>query len=139
MKTAKKSIFSLKSFVILKSTIDFIPSENPVEIPVDINYQIKVIRNSSEMDDKEVNGYQIFLEIHGNQQEKEVGGYKFFISSGAIFTFEENVEPEILDKYLKFSGIPMMISMCRGYLLNMTSYGVYGKYQLPSIDIQSII
>lgn len=138
MKKVSKSNLMLQQFSILKSSIDFIPlkdlnKKNNIDIPIYIDYNINIIEENNKT------LYRIIIEIKGNDEDNPVEGYKFEVVAGALFEFKEDIEKPELDKYILYSALPMTLSMARGYLASMTSYGLYGKYLIPAIDVNSII
>jgi len=138
---AKKSPFILKNFLLLKQSIEFIPPSNdPVQnIPVitdlyniDIDFSIQVPQNSL---------YQIFLKIEINFSEQKHPGYSMFSEGVGIFEFDSSVEKNEAEKnnYLYFSGISICINSLRAIISSITSHGPFGKYTLPSIDVNELL
>lgn len=127
-------------FVVLASLFEAIPFEESEagnvlpEILPDVDIEILV--NSEQKD-----LYNIVLDVSGNMETEKKPGYSFSVSCEGIFSINKKkpITKESVDQLLLFSAVPMVISSLRGYLLNISSYSVYGQYNLPAIDLQDFI
>lgn len=85
--------------------------------------------------------FKIDLMVKGNDIDHPIPGYRFFIVASGIFELK-SVEPrgeELLNQFLLYSALPMMISSVRMYIVNVSSYLPHGPFMLPSIDLGKII
>jgi preprotein translocase subunit SecB len=73
--------------------------------------------------------------------EQKHFGYNIFAEGVGIFEFDKSdaiTEAEI-GNYLYFSGISICINGLRSIISNVTSHGPFGKFTLPSIDVNSLL
>jgi preprotein translocase subunit SecB len=138
---AKKSPFILKNFLLLKQSIEFVspPNNKKISIPqlfdsytVDIDFVIPENKTSL---------YEIFIKVGVNNMEQKHFGYNIFAEGVGIFEFDKSdaiTEAEI-GNYLYFSGISICINGLRSIISNVTSHGPFGKFTLPSIDVNSLL
>lgn len=89
--------------------------------------------------DKET--FQLFTKIGVNTIEEPVFGYRLFIEGVCVFSFEEQIELSEQDKssLLHFSGLNICINSLRNILSTTTANGPFGKYTLPSIDVNQLL
>lgn len=138
---AKKSPFILKNFLLLKQNIEFLPapSNRPLKISeitdsynIDIDFAIKDTRKPF---------FHIFVKIEINLTEQKQIGYSILSEGVGIFEFDKSIKNIEVEKgnYLYFSGIPICINSLRTIISNVTSHGPFGKYTLPSIDMNELL
>lgn len=133
------SDFQIQGFMVLSSHIETIPVppdkmkdfNHLEELEIDVDFEIMQKKD----DERE---YKIISTISANTEERNPG-YLFKIVSQAAFRFNRKTKKEKKDKMLLFSGLPMLINSVRAYLMSVTSFGPYGKYTLPMLDVKSII
>lgn len=136
---AKKSLLILNSFLLLNHKYKFIqPSDAPDIYKIMDNYSIEVdyaIKQSTE------GYYQLFTKIDINNIDKPLPGYNLFIEGVCIFSFDNNKEIPQLTKnqLLHASGISICINSLRNILSVITSNGPFGRYTLPSIDVNQLM
>jgi|WetSurMetagenome_2_1015567.scaffolds.fasta_scaffold346633_1 preprotein translocase subunit SecB len=104
------------------------------EFPIDIN--LKILRKK-----KENNNFKIKIDVSGNINKNAIPGYGFSVLASGIFIVNnfKTIEKTEVDNLLYGSAVPMVLNSIRGYLHNISSFGIYGKYLLPSIDIKDLI
>ncbi len=133
MASVKKSSFNIKKFSILASRFEAILLSDKTdvlpEIPVEIDYDIYFDNN---------NIFRILMQLHGNK-DAALPGYSFSIVAEGVYDFTEEFEREKKDEFLSLSGIPLMINSIRAYILNISSYSVFGQYTLPMVDVQHLL
>ena len=138
---AKKSPFILRNFLLLKQSIEFLPppSEkviNVLEITdlynIDIDFTIQ---------DAQKPFHQIFVKIEINQLEEKQFGYSIVSEGVGIFEFDKSIDDSKTEKenYLYFSGISICINSLRSIISNVTAHSPFGKYTLPSIDVNELL
>ena len=136
----KNSDFNIIDIVFDRFSLEFCPPENHTRIvevlasiELDFDFDIQEIKNT--------NFIAIFLTIKGNHNKESFKGYKFLIHGMGTFEIKNRNEiiKQELDNFLLLSGLPMVISSFRAYLLNITSNFPLGKYCLPGIDLNEFI
>lgn len=136
---AKKSPLILNSFLLLNHKYKFIqPSDTPDINKIMDSYDIEVdyaINQSPE------GYYQLFTKIDINSIDKPLPGYNLFIEGVCLFSFDNNKEIPQLTKnqLLHASGISICINSLRNILSVITSNGPFGRYTLPSIDVNHLL
>jgi preprotein translocase subunit SecB len=138
---ALKSVFDLQEFVILRNTYEFKPPEKGNIIVsdiiskylIDIDYTIKA-------KGKENLQFQIFVKIEINKDFIQPG-YSLFIEGVGFFKFEKSHQLSDDEKlsFLQTSGISICINCLRSLMGGLTAYGPFGKYLLPSIDVNDLV
>lgn len=136
---AKQSALKLLEFNIFRSSIDFVSTENPEEVdlynlPIDIDFDI--FEPKDESDYHRIG--EIRIKINSTNKKP---GYSIELIASVFFelTNPEQIDEEIKENLLGISIINILVGNIRGYLKNVTSYGVYGSYLLPSIDMTHLL
>jgi len=139
MMVIKESKFLLKDFFITGVNWKCFPQEDSTEklpiIPIDIDFDIFEAK-----EDKR--NFKILMIVSSNNNDEKRPGYHFSIMAEGYFeiTDEDYVErKEIKDNYLLMSAVPMMINSIRMYLATLSSNCPFGKWLMPSIDIQDLL
>jgi preprotein translocase subunit SecB len=136
---AKKSPLILNSFLLLNHKYKFIqPSDTPDINKIMDSYDIEVdyaINQSPE------GYYQLFTKIDINNIDKPLPGYNLYIEGVCLFSFDNNEKIPQLTKnqLLHASGISICINSLRNILSIITSNGPFGRYTLPSIDVNHLL
>lgn len=138
---AKKSPFMLHSFLLLRQNLEFIaPSfDSKIDIlEITDSYLIDIDFN---LKDPEGDFYQMYLKIEINRQEKRLAGYSIIVEGVGFFGFDKSVVISDQEKgnYLYFSGTPICISSLRSIVAGITAYCPFGRYTLPSIDLNALL
>lgn len=136
---AKKSPLILNSFLLINNNYQFIQQEEvPFNIEIMEQYPIEIDYVIQEAND---GMYQLFTKIDINNIDKPLPGYKLFIEGVCIFSFDKTNQISNSDKYalLHLSGISIGINSLRNVLSTITSSGPFGKYTLPSIDVNQLL
>jgi hypothetical protein len=130
------SEFIIERFLVVSSHIESIPlkdgDKSLPELPIDIDFDFFESKEPKE-------DYRIMLKLNTNVN-KRIPGYSFSIVTQGIFKFKKkDLKRAIKRKYVINSGLPIMINSTRLYLSNLTSFGPYGQYLLPLIDVKDLI
>lgn len=136
---AKKSPLILNSFLLINHNYQFIQQEEvPFNIEIMEQYPIEIDYVIQEAND---GMYQLFTKIDINNIDKPLPGYKLFIEGVCIFSFDKTNQISNSDKsaLLHLSGISIGINSLRNILSTITSNGPFGKYTLPSIDVNQLL
>ena len=136
---AKKSPLILNSFLLINHNYQFIQQEEvPFNIEIMEQYPIEIDYVIQEAND---GMYQLFTKIDINNIDKPLPGYKLFIEGVCIFSFDKTNQISNSDKsaLLHLSGISIGINSLRNVLSTITSNGPFGKYTLPSIDVNQLL
>ena len=138
---AKKSPFILRNFLLLKQSIEFVPPPNDQAINISEITDLYNIDIDFTIQDDQKPFYQIFVKIEINVSEQKQFGYSIVSEGVGIFEFDKSIENIEKEKgnYLYFSGISICINSLRSIILNVTAHSPFGKYTLPSIDVDELL
>ncbi|MGQ1946046.1 hypothetical protein ACT3CD_02945 [Geofilum sp. OHC36d9] len=138
---ASKSPLILNNFFLLnldyqfnqpsgKSKINLLELADKYNLDIDFSFQ--------KLDDET---FQLFTKIGVNDIEKPSFGYILFIEGVCVFSFDKKVKLSEQDKsnLLHFSGLNICINSLRNILATTTSNGPFGRYILPSIDVNLLL
>lgn len=134
----KKSDLTLSEFNIINSSFKT-ESENFTAINFE-NYEIDIdfkIYNEKNSDSE----FRNFMVLNINSSEVKLPGYSISILASGKFSIKNfsDHSPEEINNLVFRSSVPMMIANLRAFISNLTSFGVHGKYMLPSIDVPDLI
>lgn len=76
--------------------------------------------------------FNISMQMHVNKQKEF--GYELEVDAIGHFSFEGKISRYDKRALMELSAPSIMIGNIRGYLQNVTAYGSFGAYILPSID-----
>ncbi|HPT72865.1 MAG TPA: hypothetical protein PLE74_11370 [Candidatus Cloacimonadota bacterium] len=135
-----RSELDLKDFVVLQcNTESIFPQKRAIksskalkELPVDIDFDL--------YKNEESNEFRIIIEVKVNCNEDKLPGYSIFVKCGSRFdlnVIDENEEDK--KNALINSAVQITINSVRGYLWNVTSFGIYGRYTLPTINLPALM
>ena len=141
MMEAHKSPLILNNFLLINHEYHFIQPQQDenVNIPAIIDkYKLFIDFAVNQVDN---NLYQLFTKIDVNNIEKPLPGYSLFIEGVCIFSFDEKKETTKKSKsdLLHISGLNICINSLRNIIATITSNGPFGKYTLPSIDVNKLL
>ena len=132
----KKSELSLKGFSILNSSFSSTEEKNNVNFE---DYKIEIDFRVSGKSKYET--FENLMMLNINSMENPLDGYSFSIVALGKFKIDDiDSHPQEKVNNLVFrSSVPMMIANLRAYLFSLTSYGKFGIYSLPSIDVMDLL
>ncbi|WP_395064955.1 hypothetical protein [Flavobacterium sp.] len=135
-----KSQLELIDFFIINTKYKFVDAiENNIDVrklfseyEMDIDFMPKIREN---------NQYFVYIKISINEIENPLPGYSLFVEGVCIFNFndDEAIEEKIKAEYIWSSGISIAINNLRNYISTQTSYFPFGKFNLPAVDLTSLI
>jgi len=131
----KKSEFRLLGFEVMNSIIQQVPEpsdNNPADnfdnFKIDYDFNVLRLNDST---------FMLVNQLKINEVKEPVPGYRIELDFATVFQFAdlEKLEEKEINKFLINSGVSMTLGAIRGYLETVTSYMLFGKYSLPSIDM----
>jgi hypothetical protein len=135
---ANLSPLSIVDFGITTMDFKMIPPENPEDDPtgwfhdyeIDIDFGINL--------GKYIN---VYITARVNYGEQTLPGYSFCAQAGCFFQFNERTELTIAQKaeLEGFSTIYIALNSLRGLVSSFTANAPFGRYILPSIDLNDLI
>lgn len=127
----------LLDFAILNSNFEFIPpSENFDNQNLFIDYNLDF--------DFAINHHKettrVFIKVLINQQETQLPGYSIFAEGVAMFNLskEASLSEEDKSALLQYSAVSIAINSLRGFIVTLTANAPFGRYLLPSIDVNNL-
>lgn len=138
---AHKSPLILDNFFLLNLDYQFRqPDSKPKTNVLDLvdSYNIEIDFAFQNLD-KET--FQLFTKIGVNDIEEPLSGYILFIEGVCIFSFDKQFELSEQNKsnLLHFSGLNICINSLRNILSTTTANGPFGRYTLPSINVNVLL
>lgn len=133
----KFSPLELSDFSILNCNLHFIPPKDGVDpkelfskYPLDLDYAISA----------EGDNIKLFIKAMINWTESPLEGYKIFAEGVAFFKLPLSVEMRQIDRAVlsNYSTISIALNSLRGFISALTGHAPFGKYTLPSVDVNDL-
>jgi len=133
----KLSPLKLLDFAIINCNFKFLAPEDKIDIRstfesyvIDIDFAII----------SESNGTRVFIKTSINQIENMLPGYSIFAEGVAVFDIAktDSLSEENKKSLLQFSSVSIALSSLRGFITALTANAPFGKYTLPSIDVNDL-
>ena len=134
----KKAPLILNDFFILKNEINFIQLNEEFS---ELDFNLYEIDIDYAVFDNEDDFIQIFMKLEINFSDEPYPGYKIFTEGVSIYSLnsEEELSEEDKKSLIGYSAVSIMVNNFRAYLRDMTSYGPFGSYMLPPIDLNNLV
>lgn len=89
---------------------------------------------------KDKDNTRIFIKTAINQGDNNLPGYSIFAEGVAIFELisTNSLSEEDKKSLLQYSAVSIAINSLRGFISSLTSNAPFGKYILPSIDVNNL-
>lgn len=140
---AKISPLSWLNFALLQSNFQFIqPEIRPKKKKINPSdfFRDYIIDIDFDIQDTELNEFQVFTKIDVNTDEDLIAGYKISVEGTGVFRI--NPDAELSDAHRNnlrnYSAVNLLINRLRTHILQTTSLSVFGPYDLPPIDITDL-
>lgn len=133
----KLSPLVLNDFAIINCNFKFTAP------PEKSNLKIIVEEYSLDMDFaiiKETDSTRVFIKTAINHGDNKLPGYSIFAEGVAIFelTSTNTLSEEDKKSLLQYSAVSIAINSLRGFISSLTANAPFGKYILPSIDVNNL-
>ena len=140
----QKSDLELIEFVIINSEYRFHEPKDDIEINIRelfSDYELNIYFGTSEPIEDEDNIFNIFIKIDINNGKDPLPGYSIFCEGVGLFKIPnlKTLEDSVANNLLQISSLSISINSIRSYLMNITNYYPFGKFILPSIDMNQLI
>lgn len=118
------------NFVAPEEVEDFDVQGSFKDYPLDIDFDI----SSNDF-------FQVFIKADINRSSERRPGYSIFAEAACIFKFDEHkqLNSEQRNSLKDFSTIYIALNSLRGLISNFTANAPFGRYILPSIDLNDLI
>ena len=89
---------------------------------------------------KDEENTRVFIKIAINQGDNNLPGYSIFAEGVAIFELIANdtLSEEDKKSLLQYSAVSIALNSLRGFISSLTANAPFGKYILPSIDVNNL-
>lgn len=89
---------------------------------------------------KENDSTRVFIKTAINHGDNILPGYSIFAEGVAIFELSETspLSEEDRKSLLQYSAVSIAINSLRGFITSLTANAPFGKYILPSIDVNNL-
>ena len=142
MKIAKSNL-ELIEFVITTCNYKFIEPQEEVDIREVLNkYEIEIDFGKRDIKtEKQAILFNVVVKTTINQTDNPQPGYQIFAEGISVFRLQhpEKLEDKTLSNLKNISALSIAINNLRNYITNMTTYGPFGKYIFPAVDINQLI
>lgn len=134
-----KSPLILKDFFILSSQYRFVESKDE-QVDAHALFESYNLEFDFIAREEPTGDVLIFVKIGINDVDSPLPGYSIFAEGVGIFTMEEGHGLNEREQSQLFygSGLSIAINNLRNYLSNMTMYFPFGRYLLPTVDLNEI-
>jgi preprotein translocase subunit SecB len=107
----------------------FLP-DYPIEIDFDVHY-----------DSEDFSEFLMVMTIIVNGGKNKLPGYSLQVTGNGYFEIKDFalLEKGAQANFKTFSPVTLLIGTLRSLLSDMTSYSLYGRYNLPSIDVVKLV
>jgi preprotein translocase subunit SecB len=81
------------------------------------------------------------VKINNSEDSPQLGGYSIMVEGTSLFEFNQTDEITNEDKasLLNYSGLSITINYIRGFIATLTSFAPFGRYNLPTIDVNDLL
>lgn len=81
------------------------------------------------------------VQVNNADNPDILGGYSIIAEGTSIFEFNNKVKLSNDERasLLNYSGLSITINHVRGFIAALTSYAPFGRYNLPTIDVNSLL
>jgi preprotein translocase subunit SecB len=102
----------------------------PIEIDFDVHF-----------DSEDASEFLMVMTILVNGGKQKLPGYSLQVTGNGYFRIQDygQLEKSAQANFKTFSPVTMLIGTLRSLLSDMTSYSLYGRYNLPSIDVLKLV
>lgn len=127
----------LLDFAIINNSFKFIAPTDNTDIRkllsdylIDIDFAIV----------QEPESTRVFIKTSVNQSEEELPGYSIFAEGVAVFDISKtaNLTEDDKKSLLQFSAVSIALNSLRGFISSLTANAPFGRYILPSIDVNDL-
>ena len=134
---AHLSPLTLVDFVITNNIFKFIPPTEESNIKeIAASYEIDI--DFAILNDKE--NTRVFIKIGINNSADVKAGYSIFAEGVGVFQLSKdaNLSEEDKKSLLQYSAVSIAINSLRGFISTLTANAPFGRYVLPSIDVNNL-
>jgi preprotein translocase subunit SecB len=132
----KPSPLQILDFALTELEFKMIPPENE---QVDIVQSFKDYELDIDFGLSNDDFLKVYIKAEVNRDEK-LPGYSMMVEAACIFQFDAGDLEEGIQRQLEgFSTIYIALNSLRGLISNFTSNAPFGRYILPSIDLNDLI
>ena len=135
---AKLSPLQLLDFAIMQLEFDFLPTEDVNDDPVKYFGEYELDVDFGIFDDDEL--LRVFIKAKINE-DKSHPGYRIIAEAACMFKFNqvEILSDDVKNNLQGYSSIYIALNSLRGLISNFTANAPFGRYVLPSIDLNDLI
>jgi len=142
MKVAESNL-ELVEFVITNSNYKFIDPREEVNIrEIFSKYEIEMDFDKRDIktEDKE-HIFNVIIKGQINQTDQPLPGYQILAEGISVFRIKNpgEINDKTLTNLKNISALSISINNLRNYITNMTTYGPFGKFIFPAIDVNQLI
>lgn len=142
MKVAESNL-ELVEFVILNSNYKFIDPKQEINIRENFSkYEVEMDFGKRDIKtEEEEHLFNVIIKVNVNQTNQPQPGYQMLVEGINVFRIKNTgeIDDRTLTNLKNISALSISINNLRNYITNMTTYGPFGKYILPAVDVNHLI
>jgi len=131
----------LRDFAVTENRFTFLPPNDEISSLDELfnTYLIDIDFEYSE--NEQFIAIAVQVQINYSDETDRLPGYSFMVEGTSIFEFQntEVLSHEDKASLLNFSGLSITINHIRGFVATLTSYAPFGRYNLPTIDVNNLL
>lgn len=134
---AQFSPLVLIDFAIINSNFKFVPSTNDINLrEISSSYEIDIDFAIIDEDDST----RVFIKANINDVENQKPGYAIFAEGVGVFHLskDSSLSKEDKESLLQYSAVSISLNSLRGFISTLTANAPFGRYTLPSIDVNNL-
>ena len=133
----KESPLEIIDYGALNITFNSVLCDKKEEIDI-YKYPIEI---DFGLDESENNQKMLFIKVWSNFNDKPGPGYSFCVETATLFRIEnaEELDEQTMNNLLTYTVLGIAYSNLRNIINNISNTGPYGRYILPSIDLQDLV
>lgn len=135
------SPLKLKDFDIMENRFTFFPPNDKIN-GLDELFNAYLLDIDFEYSENEqFIAIAVRIEINKPEDATPLPGYSITVEGTSLFEFQDSEKLSHEDKasLLNFSGLSITINHIRGFISTLTSYAPFGKFNLPTIDVNDLL
>lgn len=133
----EKSPLEIVNYGALNITFNSVLCDEKEEVdiymyPVEIDFGLNESENNLKT---------LFVKVWSNFDDNPKPGYSFSVETATFFRIEnaEELDEQTLNNLLTYSVLGIAYSNLRGIINSISNTGPYGRYILPSVDLQDLV
>lgn len=141
---AQKSPLVLEAFFLVENRFKFVQPEDDIEnaqtelfneYEIDLDFTVRPLSDK----DEPIVTFNVFTKL-GVNQKQSLSGYSALVEGIGVYHLpKEGLTEKDIENLMNLSSLSIMINCLRGVLMDISSNAPFGRYILPSIDVNDLL